>query len=325
MPEQHNWTQQTLIQALLSRGPLRDDEFHSIFTGLTGKNPGTHKQLFDGYLLKINKALSYVQCELRGFRNQYDGRVYYGVVNNVSDEQSKLGTRYSVPQIAFYKAIIEAIIQDATAQGSISDIDALNLRLENQVLTDVGSQSQDGPTHVPPALKNFSISQKQKALDELVLDQWLTHTPDGNIGLGVRSFLDLRSYFRNNDIPSCQVCNEAGVKADLCQNDSCTVRIHKYCLKKLFSQKRGGRICPSCGTQWNYAVPKAELIEEEEEEEAEAKANVPTQSQPPVGPKRKRLETSKTGDANVVRSDSSQASRPTSDLRRITRSTTHLR
>ncbi|GLT68224.1 hypothetical protein SLA2020_404760 [Shorea laevis] len=209
MPEQHNWTQQTLIQALLSRGPLRDDEFHSIFTGLTGKNPGTHKQLFDGYLLKINKALSYVQCELRGFRNQYDGRVYYGVVNNVSDEQSKLGTRYSVPQIAFYKAIIEAIIQDATAQGSISDIDALNLRLENQVLTDVGSQSQD-------------VAYPH---------------PDGNIGLGVRSFLDLRSYFRNNDIPSCQVCNEAGVKADLCQNDSCTVRIHKYCLKKLFSQK----------------------------------------------------------------------------------------
>jgi hypothetical protein len=81
-----------------------------------------------------------------------------------------------------------------------------------QVLTDIGSQSQDGPTHVPPALKNFSISQKQKALDELVLDQWLTHTPDGNIGLGVRSFLDLRSYFRNSDIPSCQVCNEAGVK-----------------------------------------------------------------------------------------------------------------
>ncbi|XP_062165323.1 uncharacterized protein LOC133871883 isoform X2 [Alnus glutinosa] len=294
MPEKLNSTHQTLIQALLSRGPLKDDEFHSIFTGLTGKNPGTHKQLFDEYLLKINKALSYVQCELRGFRNQYDGRVYYGVVNNVSDEQSKLGTRYSVPQIAFYKAI---------------------------VLTDIGSQSQDGPTHVPPALKNFSISQKQKALDELVLDQWLTHTPDGNIGLGVRSFLDLRSYFRNSDIPSCQVCNEAGVKAEVCQNDSCTVRIHKYCLKKLFSRRRGGRICPSCGTQWHYAVPKAELIEEEEEEEAD----VPTQSLPPVGPKRKRLETSKTGDVNIVRSGSSQASISASDLRRTTRSTAHLR
>ena len=66
----------------------------------------THQRLFDEYLLKINKALSFAQLELRGCRNQYDGQVYYGVVNNVSDEQSKLGTKYSVPQIAFYKAIV---------------------------------------------------------------------------------------------------------------------------------------------------------------------------------------------------------------------------
>ncbi|XP_023872014.1 uncharacterized protein LOC111984627 isoform X2 [Quercus suber] len=310
-----SWRHQTLIQALLSRGPLRDDQFHPIFNGLTGKNPGTHKQAFDEYLLKINKALSYVQCELRGFRNQYDGRVYYGVVNTVSDEQSKLGTKYSVPQIAFYKAIIEAIVQDATAQGSISNIQALNLRLENQVLTSTGSQSQCDPTKVPPAVKNFSLSQKEKTLDELVRDQWLNRTPDGIIGLGVRSFLDLRSYFRNNDIPSCQVCNEAGVKADVCQNDSCTVRIHKYCLKKFFSQRRGERVCPSCGTEWNYVVPKAELIDEEDE------ADVPTQTQPPRGPRTKRLRSSKTDSADVVGTGSSQASRPTSDLRRTTRST----
>lgn len=31
------------------------------------------------------------------------------------------------------KCQIEAIVQDVTAQGSISDIDALNIRLENQV------------------------------------------------------------------------------------------------------------------------------------------------------------------------------------------------
>lgn len=50
--------------------------------------------------------LSYVQFELRAFRNQYDGSVYYGVVNNVADEQSKLGTKYTVPQIAFYMGIV---------------------------------------------------------------------------------------------------------------------------------------------------------------------------------------------------------------------------
>lgn len=66
----------------------------------------THKKIFDDVLLKINKELAYVKFELRGCRNQYDGKVYYGVVNTVADEQSKLGTKYSIPQIAFYRAIV---------------------------------------------------------------------------------------------------------------------------------------------------------------------------------------------------------------------------
>ncbi|CAL5354230.1 unnamed protein product [Camellia sinensis] len=127
-----SWRHHTLIQALLSRGPLKDQEFHSIFSGVTGKTPGTHRKLFDDYLLNINKELAVVQLELRACRNQYNGDIFYGVVNNVVDEQSKLGTKYTVPQIAFYKGIIEAIAQDATAKGSISNIDALNIRLENQ-------------------------------------------------------------------------------------------------------------------------------------------------------------------------------------------------
>jgi len=67
---------------------------------------GTERQLFDGFILKINKALSFANFELRACIDQYDGQVYYGVVNTVSDEHSKLGTKYSVPQIAFYKAIV---------------------------------------------------------------------------------------------------------------------------------------------------------------------------------------------------------------------------
>lgn len=200
--------------------------------------------------------LSYVQFELRACRNQYDGCVYYGVINTVSDEQSKLGTKYTVPQIAFYKAIIEAIVQDSSAQGAISNIEALNLRLENQ------ASSSQAP--VPTALKNFSMSQKDKALQEFVQDQWLCDTADGKIGLGVRSFLDLRSWFHNNEVPPCDVCNEAGIKADLCPNDSCNVRIHQYCLKAKFSS-RNEKVCPGCGTQWPYFMAKAEAVEEEED------------------------------------------------------------
>ncbi|XP_071690301.1 uncharacterized protein [Rutidosis leptorrhynchoides] len=249
-----SWRHHTLIQALLSRGPLKESEFQSIFSDVTGKNLDTNQQLFNDFLRKINMELSYVQFELRACRNQYDGCVYYGVINTVADDQSKLGTKYSVPQIAFYKGIIEAIVQDATAQGTISNIEALNIRLENQ-----STLSQ-----VPPALRNFSMSQKEKAIQEFVQDQWLCDTTNGNIGLGIRSFLDLRSWFHNNAVPPCDVCNEAGIKADLCPNESCTVRIHKYCLKAKFSQTRNEKVCPGCGTQWPYVLAKAEAVEEDD-------------------------------------------------------------
>lgn len=314
-----SWRHHALIQALLSRGPLIEDDFHAIFSGVTGKNPGAHQQQFNDYLLKINKELSYVHLELRGCRNQYDGKVYYGVVNNVSDEQSKLGTKYTVPQLAFYKGIIEAIVQDVTAQGSISDIDALNIRLENQVLTGT-SHSQGIPPNVPAAFKNFSISQKEKTLDELVQDQWLSSTPDGKIRLGVRSFLDLRSWFHNNDVPSCDVCNEAGVKAELCRNEGCMVRIHLYCLKKKFSQRRVERVCPGCGAQWQNASI-TDAIEEEDEPSRPSQRQPP----PPAAATRKRLRSCKTEDGENGGPSSSQTSVPVStDFRRITRNSARL-
>lgn len=56
------------------------------------------------------------------------------------------------------------------------------------------------------------MTQKDKTLEEFVRDQWLCSTSDGKIGLGVRSFLDLRSWFHNNEAPICEFCNEAAVK-----------------------------------------------------------------------------------------------------------------
>ncbi|GJY64112.1 non-structural maintenance of chromosomes element 1 [Tanacetum coccineum] len=54
-------------------------------------------KLFNDYQQKIKLELTYVEFELREYINQYDGFVYYGVINIVSDEQSKLGIKYIVP------------------------------------------------------------------------------------------------------------------------------------------------------------------------------------------------------------------------------------
>ncbi|XP_009773061.1 uncharacterized protein [Nicotiana sylvestris] len=302
-----SWRQHTLIQALLSRGPHKETDFKSLFFKVTSKSAANQQSMFNEYLRKINEELAYVQFELRACRNQYDGKVYYGVVNNVSDEQSKLGTKYSVPQIAFYKGVIEAIVQDVASLGCISTIDALNIRLENQFLAGTDSQSQGGSVQIPAAFRNFSMSQKEKTLEELVKDQWLSLT-DGKIGLGVRSFLDLRSWFRSNEVPPCEVCNEAAVKAELCQNEGCNVRIHQYCLRMKFSQHKAEKVCPGCGTEWHYNITKAEVVDEEDD------ASAPDESQQPGEPlMRKRRRTCGATDADTPLTRNRQRTRGGND------------
>ncbi|KAK7401132.1 hypothetical protein VNO78_12448 [Psophocarpus tetragonolobus] len=348
-----NWRHHVVIQSLLSRGPLSEKDLHTMFEELTQRNPGNERQLFDGFILKINKALSCCNFELRACIDQYDGQVYYGVVNTVSDEHSKLGTKYTVPQIAFYKAIIEAIVQDASANGGIYSIEALNLSLDSQVTVVTDSQSQGSQPNVPSALKNFSLSQKEKTLHELVQDQWLNLTTDGIIKLGLKSFLDLRSWFRNSDVPTCHVCNEAGIKAELCRNENCTVRIHQYCLKQQFLQRKVDKVCPSCRTSWPYAVPKAEAVQIEEDNEPresqremnsnerrrranevvddevgcnnQDELNENRESQHINGIPRKRGRGRRTDDADTGGSGTSQSSAAISDFRRVTRKSARLK
>ncbi|KAJ4834858.1 hypothetical protein Tsubulata_012964 [Turnera subulata] len=291
----------TLIQALMARGPLTEADFLKIFADVT-KNPGASSRDLYNFLLKINKELSYVQMEMRGCRDQNDGVVCFGLVNTVSDEHSKLGTCYSVPQLALFKGVVEAIALEATGSGCISTFDVLNIRLETQ--TGMGSQSQDGLSEVPPALRNFSMSQKEKTIDELVRDKWLFRASNGDIALGVRSYLDLRSWLHGLGIPSCD--------AKLCPSEGCTFRIHHYCLRKKIAQSRGKIVCPNCNIQWECQVPKTEVTEEEDA------PDVPMQSQPPLGSRRKRLRVDRNLDTETE-SRGSHDSQAISDLKRMLR------
>ncbi|KAI4340500.1 hypothetical protein MLD38_025329 [Melastoma candidum] len=290
-----------LIQALISRGPLSEEEAISMV--LSGRSQGTRDQLFKEYLSRINEELSFVQCEVRACRDQYDGNVYYGFVNKVSDDHSQLGTTYSVPQIALYKAVMEAILQDGAAQGCISNIDALNICLDSQNLTG-SSQSEGTSVLVPAALKNFTLLQKDKTLEDLTRDRWLCLTPDGNIGLGVRSFLDLRTWFSNSGVPSCELCSEAAIKAVLCPNENCSVRLHEYCLKKRSLQKRIEKVCPGCGTPWSSTAPKSELVDEDKEPVH------PVKTEQASGSRRKKLRNSANGQAATQHPSSSQSQEP---------------
>lgn len=44
-----SWRHHVLIQALLSRGPMTEEDFHAVFAGVSGKDPG----LYANFTVKI--------------------------------------------------------------------------------------------------------------------------------------------------------------------------------------------------------------------------------------------------------------------------------
>lgn len=235
----------TFIQALMARGPLSEQHAFGIFQDLCREDSGGFSQ----FVASINKEMNFLQLEVRAGRNQYDGKLYYGLVNKLGNDQAKLGTRYSHAQIAFFKAVLEAIVSDTSLNGEISGIQALNLQLETQ--NEQQSPGETGTQLRVMGAVNLSLAQKEKTLEELAHDHWLSLTPDGMVTLGVRSFLELWNVFKNYDVPICDVCNEAGIKAQACPNEDCSVRMHDYCLKNRFYRAQTPRVCPKCGTAWD--------------------------------------------------------------------------
>lgn len=238
----------TFVQALMARGPLSEDHALTMFQDLCGREAGGFPQ----FISMINKEMGFLQLEVRVGRNQYNGKLYYGLVNKLGNEQAKLGTRYSHAQIAFFKAVLEAIVSDSSLKGEISGIQALNLRLEMQ-----NEQPSPSESATQAAAMTLSLAQKEKTLEELAHDRWLSHTTDGMVVLGVRSFLELWNIFKNYDVPMCDVCNEAGIKAQACQNGDCSVRMHDYCIKNRFHRPQIARVCPKCGTDWEGSSGEA--------------------------------------------------------------------
>ncbi|MCO5594674.1 hypothetical protein L7F22_048707 [Adiantum nelumboides] len=233
----------TFIQALMSRGPLSENHASNMLRELGGGENGGELSQF---ISTINKEMGFLQLEVRAGRNQYDGKLYYGLVNKLGNEQSKLGTRYSHAQIAFFKAVLEAIVSESSMKGEISGIEALNLRLEMQ-----NEQQPPGETATQVAAMTLTLAQKEKTLEDLAHDRWLSLTTNGMVALGIRSFLELWNIFKNYEVPICDVCNEAGIKAQACQNGDCSARMHDYCLKIRFHRPQIPRVCPKCGTGWD--------------------------------------------------------------------------
>lgn len=214
---------------------------------------------FHEFIATINEALGYVQMEIRPAVLQEKGEVFYGLVNKAEDEHAKLGTRLSHAQVSLFKAVVEAIAQCPEASGSIGKIEFLNLQLPAQENSQGEAESSQAA-----ALRYLSKTEKQLLLDELTSQKWLSCSDDG-VSLGIQTYLELKSYLKSMDgVPSCELCNEAAINAQVCSNPDCSARLHHYCAQRKFRRATVSRRCSNDGCEAEWQLPSGFPTEAEE-------------------------------------------------------------
>lgn len=243
-----------LLQAIMALGPLSEDATKKLHSELTDRDSDLH---FHAYLSDINKRLQEVQMELRGSMDQGTGTIFYGVVNQLGDDQSKLGTTFTPAENTFFKTILEKIVVGSDGAGYIAVDDALLLRAEptqksTPEVDEFGDSQQNGTQEV--GAKQLTRGEKEKAVKQLVAEQWLWRRSEDTLALGVRTFLELKSFLKSLDgVTSCVVCNEAAIMAETCRS-GCGTRIHASCVKRR-CRNNVGFVCPNanCQAEWHDA------------------------------------------------------------------------
>lgn len=128
----------------------------------------------DDFVATINKNIEEFNYKIQVLVHPKTRVVYFGIINEVDDEISKLATNFTPNELVYFKKILENIqsLEDEGKDLYLSD--ATNLRE-----------------------KSMSLDIADQCLANLIQEGWLEKNKN-KIQIGVRSFLDLRSFLEQN-------------------------------------------------------------------------------------------------------------------------------
>eukprot|EP00727_Mastigamoeba_balamuthi_P001121 m51a1_g11005 hypothetical protein (249) ;mRNA; f:362897-363911 len=186
----------------------------------------------DGVVDELNDKLRAIGMEVRRGVCEVSGSVYYALVNSTYDPRvSQIATTFRNDEIAFYKHLIDEIIEGDT--GRIGERAAINIGQQHGTLT---------------------ARDAEETIGRLVSNQWLKALEGGSLTLGWRGFLELRPYLAQKypeSLRSCTICAEPCVLGDRCPNKPCLERMHSRCAAGWFRKRTGQLVCPSCKRPWD--------------------------------------------------------------------------
>lgn len=204
-------------------------------------NEEAYRAMFD----EAAKHLSSVDLELRTFRDQQYGQTMLALVNTKADTLIQGATRYSAPEIAFIKKLIEEIFKARREAYAIASLEAVRL----------GSKLR---THL-------TRDATEELLKNLVDHRWIDYSTEGIYTLSTRSLLELRNYLQNEFgeeyYHTCSHCKDLVTLGIGCVNISrgCTTRYHLHCARSTIGSavddddalhRLAGFSCHNCMRTW---------------------------------------------------------------------------
>ncbi|KAK1870260.1 hypothetical protein I4F81_012722 [Pyropia yezoensis] len=171
-------TQRAFLQGMMSARVLSERRTAMLYSRCAveaaksiGKEPSASatavpdEEALDNRIGDINEVLEKLHIQLRkGFSPADDG-TFWGVVNTIADESSKLASEFSAPQVALFQAIVQALLDDDQARMPLADATALGLALERNL--------------------TMKVSEASKAIQALHKARWLRQVKPGAGGGGV--------------------------------------------------------------------------------------------------------------------------------------------
>jgi len=182
----------------------------------------------------INSSLEPYDMQIKKCICEVVGTNYYALVNQTEHPLNKLSPLYTPVQLELFKRIVEEVV--TSESGTVTSIQVLNFEFDETV--------------------KFSRKEREETLTKMTDEMWLMQEA-GVISLSARTINELEVYIKEvhkDDAIICPACNQLVIRGQHCARDSCPVRVHNHCAKKLF--KTGTqRKCPTCKTAWNLPTP----------------------------------------------------------------------
>lgn len=186
-------TQRAFLQGMMSARVLSERRTATLYSRCSveaakaiGKEPSASatavpdEEELDNRIGDINEVLEKLHIQLRkGFSPADDG-TFWGVVNTIADESSKLASEFSAPQVALFQAIVQALLDDDQARLPLADATALGLALERNL--------------------TMKVSEASKTVQALHKARWLRQVKPGSGGGGVTVTFGVRAVLELPDV-----------------------------------------------------------------------------------------------------------------------------